>query len=119
MKAELRPEEEKDHRAVEEMTREAFWNIHVPGADEHLLIHNLRNTKEFVRDLDFVAIADEKIVGSIVYVETKITGAGKEPPLPPEAEVLTFGPVSVLPKFQNKGIGIKLINHTIKLAKQL
>ena len=109
----LRLEKAKDRRIVEELTREAFWNIHVPGADEHLLVHNLRNTKEFVRDLDFVAIVDEKITGNIVYVETKITGAGKE------HTVFTFGPVSVLPEYQNKGIGAKLINHTIKLSKSM
>ena len=41
----LRLEEEKDHRFVEELTREAFWNVHVPGCDEHFLIHNLRKRK--------------------------------------------------------------------------
>jgi len=33
--------------------------------------------------------------------------------------VLTFGPVSVLPEYQNKGIGGKLINHTIKLSREM
>ena len=28
----IRREEEKDHRAVEELTREAFWNVYNPGA---------------------------------------------------------------------------------------
>ena len=110
MEIKLRPEEEKDHRIVEELTREAFWNIHVPGADEHFLIHNLRKTKEFVRDLDFVAIVNEKIVGNIVYAESKIINSEKE------HLVLTFGPVSVLPKYQKKGIGAKLIRHTIQLS---
>ena len=31
----IRPETEKDYRAVEELTREAFWNVYKPGADEH------------------------------------------------------------------------------------
>ena len=112
MKIELRLEEEKDHRAVEEITREAFWNVHVPGADEHLLIHNLRKTKEFVQDLDFVAIANERIVGNIVYVKSKVMNSGKE------HIVLTFGPVSVLPEYQNMGIGAKLINHTVQLSAE-
>jgi predicted N-acetyltransferase YhbS len=46
MQLNLRPEEQTDYRIVEELTREAFWNIHVPGTDVHLLIHNLRNAKE-------------------------------------------------------------------------
>ena len=113
MEFELRLENEKDFGAVEALTREAFWNIHVPGASEHLLIHNLRKTKEFIRNLDFVAIANQKIVGNIAYVETKIINNEKE------YIVLTFGPVSVLPEYQNKGIGTKLINHTIQLSKEM
>ena len=112
MTIELRLEEEKDYRAVEELTREAFWNVHFPGCEEHLLIHNLRKTKEFVHDLDIVAVYNHEIVGNIVYVETTITSIAKE------YTVLTFGPISVLPQYQNKGVGSKLINHTIRLATE-
>jgi predicted N-acetyltransferase YhbS len=113
MEIELRLENEKDCRTVEELTREAFWNIYVPGADEHLLIHNLRKTKEFIHRLDFVAVSNQKIVGNIVYVEAKIINGGKE------YIALTCGPVIVLPEYQNKGIGTKLINHTIHLSKEM
>jgi predicted N-acetyltransferase YhbS len=113
MEIELRREEEKDYRLVEELTREAFWNVYSPGCCEHSLIHNLRNTKEFIQELDFVAIHNNKIVGNIIYVKTKVKDDGKE------HRVLTFGPISVLPEYQNKGIGSKLINHTIELAKRM
>jgi len=46
MNVELRPEEETNQGIVEELTGEAFWNLHVPGCDEHLLAHNLRKAKE-------------------------------------------------------------------------
>jgi predicted N-acetyltransferase YhbS len=113
MEIELRPEEEQDYRIVEELTREAFWNVYVPGCDEHLLIHNLRKRKEFVKPLDFAAIHNNEIVGNIVYAEAKITASDKE------YTVLTFGPISVLPNYQNRGIGSKLIEHTKKLAKRM
>jgi predicted N-acetyltransferase YhbS len=45
MEIKLRIEEEKDYKIVENLTREVFWNVHFPGCDEHLLIHNLRNTQ--------------------------------------------------------------------------
>jgi predicted N-acetyltransferase YhbS len=112
MEIELRLEEEKDYKIVEELTKEAFWNAHVPGCDEHLLIHNLRKINEFIKELDFVAINNNKIVGNIVYVKSYITNDGIK------NTVLTFGPVSVLPQYQNIGIGSKLINHTIKLSKE-
>jgi predicted N-acetyltransferase YhbS len=113
MEIKLRLEEEKDYRLVEELTREAFWNVNFPGCGEHLLIHNLRNAKEFITELDFVAIYNNKIVGNIVYVKTKIRDNNKE------YTVLTFGPISILPEYQNKGIGSKLIDHTIKLSKAM
>jgi predicted N-acetyltransferase YhbS len=109
----LRLEEEKDYRIVEELTREAFWNFYVPGCNEHLLIHNLRNTKEYINSLDFVAVYNNRIVGSIIYVEAKILNDTKE------YTILTFGPISVLPEYQNRGIGSTLINHTIEISKKL
>ena len=113
MKIELRPEEEKDYFIAENVTREAFWNHYVPGCDEHLLIHNLRKSNEFIKELDFVAVANNKIVGNIVYAKAKVKNNDAE------YTVLTFGPVSVLPEYQNKGIGGKLINHTITLSKDM
>ncbi len=114
MEIKLRQEEEKDYRYVEELTREAFWNVYSPGCDEHLLVHHLRKAKQFIKPLDFVAVYEDKIVGNIVYVETKITdNTGKG------HKVITFGPVSVLPEYQNKGIGSKLILHTAQLAKEM
>ncbi len=114
MEIKLRPEEEKDYRRVEEVTREAFWNVYSPGCSDHLLVHNLRRKKQFIKALDFVAVHDDQIVGNIVYVEGKITGNdGKE------HKVAAFGPVSVLPEYQSKGIGGKLITHTAQLAKEM
>jgi predicted N-acetyltransferase YhbS len=113
MEVKLRLEEENDYRIVEELTREAFWNVHFPGCDEHLLIHNLRKTKEFIYDLDFVAVFEDIIIGNIIYVEARIIDPEKEYIL------LTFGPVSVLPEYQNKGVGSKLINQTIQLSRRM
>jgi predicted N-acetyltransferase YhbS len=113
VKINLRLEEEKDYRIVEELTREAFWNVYFPGCAEHLLIHNLRKTNEFIKELDFVAIYNNKLIGNIVYVKAKIKDMGKE------YTILTFGPISVLPEYQNNGIGSKLIKHTINLSKEM
>ena len=113
MDIKLRLEEEKDYSIVENITREAFWNLYKPGCDEHLLLHNIRNANEFIKELDYVASYNNEIVGNIVYVKSKIITTFNE------YDVLTFGPLSVLPKYQSKGIGGKLINHTIKLSKEM
>jgi len=109
----LRLEEEKDYNAVENVTREAFWNVYRPGCDEHLLIHNMRKTKEFIKELDYAAIFNDEIIGNIVYAKAKIIDINKE------YDVITFGPVSVLPMYQKLGIGKKLIEHTITKSKEM
>ena len=73
MKITIRNETETDYRAVEELTREAFWNLNFPGCSEHYLIHVLRSHADFIPELDLVAEADGKIVGSIIYSKSKLT----------------------------------------------
>jgi len=114
MNLSIRLENAKDYRKVEYLTREAFWNLYKPGCVEHLLIHKMRKVPAFVKELAFVAVADEKIVGNIVYSKAKIRNGKNQ-----EFEVLCMGPVGVLPSYQGKGIGSRLINHSIAEARQL
>jgi len=110
----LRFEEETDFRIVENLTREAFWNVYKPGCDEHFVLHNLRKSQDFIKELDFVAELDGVIVGNIVYSKGKIVNENGM-----EHEVICFGPISVLPDLQGKGIGKKLIEHTSRIAKDM
>jgi putative acetyltransferase len=110
----IKNENEKDYRIVEELTREAFWNLYVPGCNEHFLLHNLRNSPDFISELDFIARKDGQIVGHIVYSRGIIKDQQGI-----EKEVICFGPVSVLPEYQKQGIGSALINHTIKIARAM
>ncbi len=63
----LRLEKPADYRVVEELTREAFWGLHRPKCDEHLLVHKLRDIPAFIPELDYVAEIDGQIVGNIMY----------------------------------------------------
>ena len=112
----LRLEQPKDYRAVEELTREAFWgSMNHPTCDgEHLLVHKLRDLPSFVPELDFVAEADGQLAGHIIYSTAKvITPEGGE------IEVLSFGPISVLPEYKRMGVGSALMRHSISEAKKL
>lgn len=110
----IRHEHKSDYRIVEELTREAFWNHYSPGCNEHYLVHIMRNSDAFVRELNFVAIFNNKIVRSIQYTRAFILNDANE-----KHPVLCFGPISVLPEFQRKGIGSRLIEHTKAIAKNL
>jgi predicted N-acetyltransferase YhbS len=110
----LRNAKKEDYRTVEQLVREAFWNLYVPGCSEHYVLHNLRKSSDFIPELDFVAEQGGQIVGQIAYSRGTIKGRQGE-----EKEVMTFGPVSVLPAFQKRGIGSTLIIHTIALARDM
>lgn len=107
----IRKETEKDYRAVEEITREAFWNLFVPGCDEHYIAHTLRSHPDFIPEMDFVAEVDNRIVGSIMYTKSYVTDEDGN-----RMDTLSFGPICVLPEYQKKGIGTALITHTKTIA---
>jgi putative acetyltransferase len=114
MELDIRTENRAQARAVEELTREAFWNVHVPGCNEHFVLHQLRQSADFVPELDFVAVRGERVIGNIVYSLARVLdGAGKS------HRVLTFGPLSVHPDFQRQGIGSALVRHSLAVAKTL
>ncbi len=110
----IRLEEEKDYFEVENLTREAFWNVYRPGCFEHLIVHKIRNDKCFVKDLDYVIEDDDKIVANIIYAKSKLKFENGK-----ERETLLFGPVSVLPEYQSKGYGSRIIEYTIDKARKL
>jgi predicted N-acetyltransferase YhbS len=110
----IRREQPEDYRKVEEITREAFWNLHFPGCSEHLLAHSLRSAPAFIPELDLVAVVDGEFAGNIMYCRA-IVSSGKDA----ETEVLTFGPLSVSPALQSRGIGAALIRHSLALAKEM
>lgn len=114
MKIELRKEQIADYKETEIVTREAFWNYYVPGCCEHYLLHIMRDSPQFVKELDFVAVSDGKIVGNIVYMKSFIEADDGN-----KYDVLTLGPISVLPGFQRRGIARRLIEHTRTLAAQM
>ena len=107
----LRPEKMYDYRQSECVTREAFWNLMEPGCNEHYLLHIMRSDGDFVPELDFIAEKDGRVIGNIVYARSSVIDHRGL-----RHEVLTFGPVSVLPEFQKSGIGARLILHTLDLA---
>lgn len=47
----IRPETKDDYRAVENLTREAFWNVYWPGCMEHYVLHCYRDDPAFVPEL--------------------------------------------------------------------
>lgn len=110
----IRNERAADHKTVEDITRKAFYNVYVPGCMEHYLVHIMREHEDFVPELDLVAELDGEIIGNIMYTKAKLTDSQGE-----EKEILTFGPVSILPRYQRKGYGKMLIEESLERAVRL
>lgn len=110
----IRNEEERDYGRVEEITRKAFWNLYIPGCNEHYLVHVMRSHKDFLPELDLVIEVDNQIIGNIMYTKAKLIDESGG-----EKDILTFGPLCVLPEYQRLGYGKKLMEHSFEKAVAL
>ena len=110
----IRNEKESDYSIVEEITRKAFYNLYIPGCIEHYLVHIMRNHEDFIPELDFVVELDGQVIGNIMYTKAKLVDESGF-----EKEILTFGPISVLPEYQRKGYGKLLMEHSFQETARL
>ena len=110
----IRNEEKADYARVEGITRKAFWNLYVPGCNEHYLVHVMRSHKDFLPELDFVIEVDNQIIGNIMYTKAKLIDESGE-----KKEILTFGPVCIIPEYQRMGYGKVLMEHSFSKAVAL
>lgn len=110
----IRKETPADYRAVEELTRESFWNVYKPGADEHYFVHTMRNHPDFLPELAFVLEKDGEIIGNIMYTKAWLEGENGE-----RKEILSFGPLCVSTKYQRQKLGKLLIEHSFAAAREM
>ncbi len=110
----IRNEKETDYERVEEITRKSFWNLHIPGCNEHYLVHVMRSHKDFVPELDLVIEVDNQIIGNIMYTRAKLVDESGE-----EKEILTFGPLCIKSEYQRMGYGKMLMEHSFAQAVAL
>ena len=110
----IRLERKEEHREVENLVREAFWNVYRPGCLEHYVLNQLRNDPDFVHELDFVLEKDGKIIGQNMFMHAKISADdGSEVP------IMTMGPICIAPEFQKLGYGKVLLDYSIERAAAL
>ena len=110
----IRQEKKEDHRAVEELVRDAFWNVYRPGCFEHYVIHVLRSDPAFVKELDLVMEQDGRLIGQNMFMETVIRADdGRDIP------VLTMGPIGILPATKRRGYGKRLLDDSLRRAAEL
>ena len=110
----IRPERVSDYQQVEDIIRQAFYNLYTPGCTEHYLAHAIRPHPDFLPELDLVLELDGRVVGNIMYTKsTLVDEAGKE------KGILTFGPVCIRPGLQRRGYGRLLMEESFRRASAM
>ena len=107
----IRLERNDEHREIENLVRESFWNVYRPGCLEHYVLHTLRDDEAFVPELNFVMEKDGRPIGQNVFVKAKIqSDDGREIP------IVTMGPICITPELKRKGYGKKLLDYSLEKA---
>lgn len=110
----IRLERKEEHREVENLIREAFWNVYRPGCLEHYVIHQLRHDPAFVKELDFVMEKDGRIIGQNMFMHASIKADdGREIP------IMTMGPICICNELKRRGYGKILLDASVERAKAL
>lgn len=105
----IRKEEAKDREYVYFVVKAAFDSAEHSDGNEHNLVNALRKGEAFIPELSLVAEMDGKIAGHIMFTKATVEND----------TVLALAPLSVLPEYQRKGIGMSLIKEGHRIAGKL
>ena len=110
----IRQERNQDFREVENLTREAFWNVYRPGCTEHFVLNQYRNSPDFIPELDLVMEEDGKMIGHVMFskAELMLDDGSRVPSW-------TFGPISIHPHYKRKGYGLQLLRFALEKARKM
>ena len=106
---EIRQANKNDYEEIYNVVKTAFETAEHCDGNEQDLVVALRKGDNFIPELSLVALEDNKIVGYILFTKIRIG----------EYEEVALAPLGVLPKYQKKGIGSKLIKEGHLIAKKL
>jgi putative acetyltransferase len=113
MNIEIRPEQPEDVQSIHDVTVAAFLNADHADHTEQFIVKELRNSNAL--SISLVAIDNKTIVGHVaVSPVTIIDGSDGFNGFDSPVSWYGLGPISVLPSYQNKGIGSKLMKAAIK-----
>jgi len=105
----IRNETKADETAIFDLTEKAFADMEISSHTEQFIVDALR--KAGVLTVSLVAEVDGQVVGHIAFSPIQISDGSQG--------WYGLGPVSVLPEWQNKGVGSALIREGLERLKRL
>jgi putative acetyltransferase len=108
MKITIEAETEGDYEQITRLHTIAF-----NGDGEARLVEKLRKTPIYIPELSLVAKYRNAIIGHILFYPIKINAYRKK------CNSLALAPISVLPNFQNRKVGSRLIKEGLQKAQKL
>ena len=110
----IRLEKIEELREVENLVREAFWNVYRPGCLEHFVLNRLRNNPDFIAELDYVMELNGKLIGQIVFMKAVLKADdGRDIP------IVTIGPICIIPELKRRGYGKVLLDYSLDKAAKM
>jgi len=110
----IRLERKEEYREVENLVREAFWNVYRPGCLEHYVLNQLRDDAAFVPELDFIMEKNGQLIGQNMFMKAVIKADdGREIP------IMTMGPICITPELKRQGYGKILLDYSLEKAADL
>ena len=85
-----------------------------PGCAEHYVIHVLRDDPAFVPELDFVMEQDGRLIGQNMFMKTIIEADDGR-----TINVLTMGPIGIVPELKRKGYGKAILDYSLDKAAEM
>lgn len=113
MNLSIHQEELQHYQAVFNVIKEAFRDVLISDQSEPFLVERLRKSEAFIPDLSLIALVDDTVVGHILLTKIKIIDVEKQ------FDSLALAPVSVIPEYQQRGIGTKLIYQAHDIARNM
>ncbi len=105
----IRQADEKDYKIIYDVVKAAFASAEHSDGNEQALVNSLYISSSYIPELSLVYEVDNEILGHIMFTRATVGDVG----------VLALAPLSVLPQYQRKGIGLALIYEGHKIAKEL
>ena len=108
MKITIEAETEGDYEKITRLHTIAF-----NGDGEAKLVEKLRKTPRYIRELSLVAKYRNAIIGHALFYPIKIKTCRNI------CDSLALAPISVIPRFQNRKVGSRLIKEGLEKARKL